>query len=98
MGALSHLRGVNATISSLLVYYIVLAIFKYRVEGPLRDPASLNNFLNNNQDMHQAFAIALGIASYDLSEVAWDDPDDLSRWVLAHAQMHMAASQILGVS
>src|SRR5216110_1380481 len=29
VGALSHLRGVNATISSLLVYYIVLAVFKY---------------------------------------------------------------------
>src|ERR1700676_1341083 len=29
VGALSHWRGVNATISSLLVYYIVLAIFKY---------------------------------------------------------------------
>lgn len=42
VGALSHWRGVNATISSLLVYYIVLAVFKYLVEGPLRDPASLN--------------------------------------------------------
>ena len=42
VGALRHWRGVNATISSLLLYYIVLALFKYLVEGPLRDPASLN--------------------------------------------------------
>jgi simple sugar transport system permease protein len=42
VGALRHLRGVNATISSLLVYYIGLGLFKYLVEGPLKDPASLN--------------------------------------------------------
>lgn len=42
VGALRHWRGVNATIASLLVYYIVLALFNYLIEGPLRDPASLN--------------------------------------------------------
>jgi simple sugar transport system permease protein len=43
-GALSHWRGVNATISSLLLTYIVLGVFNYMVEGPLRDPRSLNKF------------------------------------------------------
>jgi len=42
VGALRHVRGVNATISSLLVYYIALGLFKFLVEGPLKDPASLN--------------------------------------------------------
>jgi simple sugar transport system permease protein len=42
VAALSHWRGVNATISSLLLYYIALGAFKYLVEGPFRDPASLN--------------------------------------------------------
>lgn len=42
VGALRVYRGVNETISSLLVFYIALAIFLYLVEGPLRDPASLN--------------------------------------------------------
>jgi general nucleoside transport system permease protein len=41
-GFLSHWRGVNATISSLLITYIVLGVFNYLVEGPLRDPASTN--------------------------------------------------------
>jgi ABC-type uncharacterized transport system permease subunit len=41
-GALRALRGVNETISSLLLTYIALAIFNHLVEGPLRDPASLN--------------------------------------------------------
>ena len=41
-GALRHYRGVNETISSLLLAYIAIAVFNQLVEGPLRDPASLN--------------------------------------------------------
>jgi len=41
-GALRQFRGVNETISSLLLAYIAIAIFNHLVEGPLRDPASLN--------------------------------------------------------
>jgi simple sugar transport system permease protein len=41
-GALRHYRGVNETISSLLLVYIAVAIFNQIVEGPMRDPASLN--------------------------------------------------------
>jgi simple sugar transport system permease protein len=42
VGALRHLRGVNETISSLLLAYIAIALMNHIVEGPLRDPASLN--------------------------------------------------------
>ncbi len=41
-GWLRQYRGINETISSLLLAYIALGIFKHLVEGPLRDPASLN--------------------------------------------------------
>lgn len=41
-GALRQYRGVNETISSLLLSYIAIAVFKHLVEGPMRDPASLN--------------------------------------------------------
>jgi ABC-type uncharacterized transport system permease subunit len=41
-GALRQYRGVNETISSLLLTYIAIALFNHCVEGPLRDPASLN--------------------------------------------------------
>jgi ABC-type uncharacterized transport system permease subunit len=41
-GAMRQWRGVNETISSLLLGYIAIAVFKHLVEGPLRDPASLN--------------------------------------------------------
>src|SRR5882672_10160482 len=39
-GALRHYRGVNETISSLLLTYIGVAVFNQLVEGPLRDPSS----------------------------------------------------------
>jgi ABC-type uncharacterized transport system permease subunit len=41
-GWLRQYRGVNETISSLLLGYMAIALFKHMVEGPLRDPASLN--------------------------------------------------------
>jgi general nucleoside transport system permease protein len=41
-GVLRHWRGVNATISSLLLTYIAIGVFTYLVEGPMKDPASLN--------------------------------------------------------
>jgi simple sugar transport system permease protein len=41
-GALRHYRGVNETISSLLLVYIALGILNHLVEGPMRDPSSLN--------------------------------------------------------
>lgn len=41
-GALRHYRGVNETIASLLLSYIAIALMNHLVEGPLRDPASLN--------------------------------------------------------
>jgi general nucleoside transport system permease protein len=41
-GALRQYRGVNETISSLLLTYIAIALMNHFVEGPLRDPQSLN--------------------------------------------------------
>jgi len=41
-GVLRQWRGVNETISSLLLAYTAIALFKHIVEGPMRDPASLN--------------------------------------------------------
>ena len=42
VGALRAYRGVNETISSLLLAYIAIALMNHLVEGPLRDPLSLN--------------------------------------------------------
>jgi len=70
-GALRVLRGVNETISSLLLAYIGIAIFNHLVEGPLRDPASLNkpstpyigdaNMLGNLPGLDVHWGLAFGI-------------------------------------
>jgi general nucleoside transport system permease protein len=41
-GALRQYRGVNETISSLLLVYVALALLNHLVEGPMRDPTGLN--------------------------------------------------------
>ncbi|WP_010106331.1 ABC transporter permease [Verminephrobacter aporrectodeae] len=41
-GWLRQYRGINETISSLLLAYMAIGLFKHLVEGPLRDPASMN--------------------------------------------------------
>ncbi len=41
-GWLRYYRGVNETISSLLLSYIAIATMNFFVEGLLRDPASAN--------------------------------------------------------
>src|SRR4051812_15453390 len=41
-GALRAYRGVNETISTLLLNYIAIALLNHLVEGLLRDPSSLN--------------------------------------------------------
>ncbi len=42
VGALRHYRGVNETISSLLLNYIAIAFLNHLVGGPMKDPSSLN--------------------------------------------------------
>ncbi|MBC7579595.1 ABC transporter permease [Tardiphaga sp.] len=79
-GGLRHYRGVNETISSLLLVYIALAILNHLVEGVMRDPASLNkpssreigaaNMIGSipGTDVHWGFVFGViaAIASYVL--------------------------------
>jgi simple sugar transport system permease protein len=68
-GALRQWRGVNETISSLLLGYIAIALFKHFVEGPMRDPASLNK--PSTLPLAEGLRIG-GIASYDVHwGLAW---------------------------
>lgn len=41
-GWLRARRGINETVASLVLSYIGIALFNHLVEGPLRDPSSLN--------------------------------------------------------
>jgi simple sugar transport system permease protein len=73
VGALRHYRGVNETISSLLLAYIAIALMNHFVEGPLRDPASLNkpstapigeaNMIGEMPGMDVHWGLAVGIVA-----------------------------------
>jgi simple sugar transport system permease protein len=70
-GWLRHSRGVNETISSLLLTYIAIALMNQLVEGVLRDPESLNkpstahigeaNMMGNLPGMDVHWGLALGV-------------------------------------
>ncbi|WP_341678597.1 ABC transporter permease [Niveibacterium sp. SC-1] len=77
-GALRQWRGVNETIASLLLSYIAVAVMNHCVEGPLRDPASLNKpstlplapdaMLGNLPGMDVHVGLAIGVVC---AVVAW---------------------------
>lgn len=79
-GALRQFRGVNETIASLLLTYIAIALFNHVVEGPLRDPASLNKpstaplpaslMLGNIPGMDVHWGLAVGVIACLIAFVA----------------------------
>ena len=70
-GWLRNYRGVNETISSLLLSYIGIALLNHFVEGPLKDPASLNkpstrpiadsNMLGNLPGLDVHYGLLIGV-------------------------------------
>jgi simple sugar transport system permease protein len=64
-GWLRQVRGINETISSLLLAYVAIGLFKHVVEGPLRDPGSLN------KPSTLALAEGLRIGGIAGSDVHW---------------------------
>jgi ABC-type uncharacterized transport system permease subunit len=71
-GWMKNVRNVNETISSLLMSYIAIALFNHFVEGPLRDPASLNkpstlpigeaNMIGNLPGLDVHWGLVIGMA------------------------------------
>ncbi|WP_432239526.1 ABC transporter permease [Herbaspirillum robiniae] len=60
-GYLRQHRGLNETISSLLLSYIAIAVFHHLTEGPLRDPASLDKPSTHPIDVHYMLPVLPGI-------------------------------------
>ncbi len=93
-GFLRHYRGVNETISSLLLAYIAIALMNQFVEGPLRDPASLNKpsttplpaeyMLGKIPGMDVHWGLAIGVVACIIS------------WVLMEVTSYGFAARIAG--
>jgi len=81
-GWLRVYRGVNETISSLLLTYIAIALLNHLVEGPLRDPSSLNkpstshigvdNMLHNIPGMDVHWGLVYGVIACLIAYVVMD--------------------------
>jgi ABC-type uncharacterized transport system permease subunit len=80
-GALRAYRGVNETISSLLLNYIAIALLNHFVEGPMRDPTSLN------QPSTRAIPAEDMLQSIPGLEVHWGLVFGIVACVLAHVLM-----------
>ncbi|WHO76989.1 ABC transporter permease [Rhizobium sp. BT03] len=93
-GFLRHYRGVNETISSLLLSYIAIALMNQFVEGLLRDPASLNKpstrplpaeyMLGNIPGMDVHWGLVIGILACMVS------------WIVIEATSYGFAARIAG--
>jgi simple sugar transport system permease protein len=93
-GFLRHYRGVNETISSLLLAYIAIALMNQFIEGPLRDPASLNKpstkplphdyMLGNIPGMDVHWGLVIGIVACIVS------------WILIEMTSYGFAARIAG--
>lgn len=81
-GALRAKRGVNETISSLLLSYIGIAVCSHLIEGPLRDPQSLNkpstlhvgeaNMLGNLPGLDVHYGLLYGVVACLLAWLLMD--------------------------
>jgi simple sugar transport system permease protein len=93
-GALRAYRGVNETIATLLLNYIAIALLNHIVEGPLRDPASLNkpstlpigddNMLGNVPGLDVHWGLAWGLIAC------------LATWVLMNRTTFGFAARMVG--
>lgn len=93
-GVLRHYRGVNETIASLLLAYIAIALMNHLIEGPLRDPGSLNKpstaplpaeyMLGNIPGMDVNWGLVIGIGACIIA------------WVLIEATSFGFAARIAG--
>jgi ABC-type uncharacterized transport system permease subunit len=85
-GWLRQYRGINETISSLLLAYIAIGLFKHLVEGPLRDPSSLN------KPSTYALAEGLRIGGIAGSDIHWGLVVGVVACLAAGVWLHISAS------
>jgi len=93
-GALRVYRGVNETISSLLLAYLGIALLNHLVEGPLKDPESLNkpstrhigdaNMLGDLPGLDVHFGLLFGVVAC------------LGCWVLMDKSVFGFAGRVVG--
>lgn len=93
-GLLRQYRGVNETISSLLLAYVAVNVFKHLVEGPLRDPASLNK--PSTYPLQDSWLLGT-IGAYDVHwGLLWGVVLCVLAWVWLGFTTHGFATRVVG--
>lgn len=94
VGVMRERRGVNETIASLLMSYIAIGVFKHLVEGPMRDPASLNKPSTLSLDP----SVLVGpIPGYDVHwGLVWGVLACICAGVWLYATTHGFATRVVG--
>ena len=93
-GGLRHYRGVNETISSLLLNYIAIALMNHLVTGPMRDPTVLHrpsswhigerNMIGSIPGTDVHWGLAFGVAAC------------IATWILVHHTVFGFAARVVG--
>lgn len=61
------------------------------------DPVDPAGWLRAHQQAHNDFTAALGIEGVDLTDVDFQDQEQLSAWVRLHGEEHRQAANMLGI-
>ena len=90
----AHHIDINAAIYNQLL----IALPMYQLD-PFKpdDQTSIKTWLYQHQLMHQNQDKVLGIAGFDLTDVEWQDIDQLAGWIEQNAQEHYTAGNLLGI-
>ena len=94
VGVLRQVRGVNETISSLLMGYLAIGLFKHFVEGPMRDPESLNK--PSTLPLHDSILMGM-IPGYEVHwGLVWGALACLVAGIWLYGSTHGFATRVVG--
>lgn len=88
---MAHHRDINRKIYELLA--VALPEF---ILDPV-DPNNSGSWEYQHQEMHNNQNSILGIAGFDLSELNWQNQNQLAGWIYLNGNEHVQASNILGI-
>ncbi len=81
----------------------IYIVYQQTIQKYVLDPFDPRNDDNvkiwgyQHQQMHELANEILKIPGFDLSEVNWQDENDLATWIQLHAYEHFQASEILRI-
>ena len=73
-----------------------IAMPEYSLD-PFNPRQDMGVWLYQHQEMHDNFDQVLGISGFDLTDVNWQDREQLAAWILLNASEHYQAANTLEI-